>query len=148
MQHPLKEGPNNDKWRTLPEICMMLHMEHTGSGDVDAVAKERCGVVEQAEPSEEPIEAAIGRVRVERGREVGTRVQSRHVWVRIHDVRDRGILAGHWGRCDVSGQVWVRRPGERHALRARRLSALLGLACAPTRPHTSGAPHGTPEGRV
>lgn len=33
MLHPLKEGPNNDQWSTLPEICMELHMQHTGSGE-------------------------------------------------------------------------------------------------------------------
>lgn len=34
MQHPLKEGADGKQWRTLPEICMSLHMEHTGSADV------------------------------------------------------------------------------------------------------------------
>jgi hypothetical protein len=34
MPHPLKEGSNDQHWRTLPEICMVLHMEHTGSADV------------------------------------------------------------------------------------------------------------------
>lgn len=33
MAHPLKEGPNSEHWRTLPEICMALHMRHTGADE-------------------------------------------------------------------------------------------------------------------
>ena len=31
--NPLKDGPTNDNWRTLPEICMALHMRHTGADE-------------------------------------------------------------------------------------------------------------------
>jgi hypothetical protein len=34
MSNEMKEGPDGANWRTLPEICMMLHMHHTGSSDV------------------------------------------------------------------------------------------------------------------
>lgn len=30
----MKEGPDAAHWRTLPEICMLLHMHHTGASDV------------------------------------------------------------------------------------------------------------------
>lgn len=33
MSNPLKEGPHGTAWRTLPEICMALHMRHTGSDE-------------------------------------------------------------------------------------------------------------------
>ena len=29
MLNPLKEGERNEHWRTLPELCMALHMRHT-----------------------------------------------------------------------------------------------------------------------
>lgn len=40
----LKEGPGNTNMRTLPEVCMMLHMHHTGASDVLSDEHYRDGV--------------------------------------------------------------------------------------------------------